>query len=183
MPPNQPDNHPSEAKPAPLGTPEIREEDVRNPGVSYEPSQADLRVVLGFLFALGLATALVLLVLWGMFGYFRGKSAERGPLPGPGMYTSAPNVPQPQLQPDPVADYNVYRLSDQERLNSYGWVDQKAGIARIPIDKAMDLVVERGLPWKRPGTGLAPTAPNPNPAIGAMPGATRAQEDLNKTRK
>jgi hypothetical protein len=183
MPPKQPDDRPSEAQPASLGTPGIREEDVRNPGVNYEPAQPDLRVVLGFLFALGLATVLILLVLWGMFGYFRGKSAERGPLPAPGMYTSAPNVPQPELQPDPVADYNEYRLSDQEKLNSYGWVDQKAAIARIPIDKAMDLVVERGLPWKKPGTGPAPTAPNPNPAIGAMPGATRAQEDLNKTRK
>ena len=162
---------------------EIREEDVRNPGVAYEPSQADLRVVLGFLVALGLATVMVLFVLAGMFGYFRSKSAERGPLPSPRMYTSPPSVPQPQLQPDPVADYNVYRLSAAETLNSYGWVDQKAGIARIPIDKAMDLVVERGLPWKAPGTGPTPTAPNPNPATGPMPGASRAQEDLSKTNK
>ncbi|HYN15594.1 MAG TPA: hypothetical protein VES66_07385 [Terriglobales bacterium] len=163
--------------------PEIRQDDVRNPGVAYEPREADLRVVLWFLAALGLAAVLVLLVLWGMFGYFRSKSAERGPLPSPRMYTSAPSVPQPRLQPNPVADYNVYRLSDQETLNSYGWVDQKAGTTRIPIDRAMDLVVERGLPWKAPGTGPAPTAPNPNPATGPMPGASRAQEDLSKTRK
>ncbi len=160
--------------------PEVREEDVRNPGVSYEPSQADLRVVLGFLLALGLASVMVLLVLWGMFGYFRGKSAERGPLPNPRMYTSAPSVPQPRLQPNPVADYNLYHLSDQETLNSYGWVDQKAGIARIPINKAMDLLVERGLPWKEPGTGPWPTAPNPNAATGPMPGASRAREDWSK---
>ena len=162
---------------------EIREDNAINPSVSYEPSQADLRVVLAFLAALALAAALVLLVLWGMFSYFRGKSAERGPLPSPRMYTSPPNVPQPQLQPDSVADYNVYRLSSTEILESYGWVDQKAGVARIPIDKAMDLVVERGLPWHAPGTGPAPTAPNPNPATGPMPGASRGQEDLNKTRK
>jgi len=118
-----------------------------------------------------------------MFGYFRSKSAERGPLPSPRMYTSPPNVPRPQLQPDPVADYNVYRLSAKEILDSYGWVDRNAGIARIPIDKAMDLVVERGLPWHQPGTGPAPTAPNPNPATGPMPGAARGQEDLSKTRK
>ncbi|HVP51177.1 MAG TPA: hypothetical protein VMT05_03655 [Terriglobales bacterium] len=163
--------------------PEISEEKAFNPGVSYEPSQADLRVVLGFLLALALASVMVLFVLWGMFGYFRSRSAERGPLPSPRMYTSPPSVPQPQLQPDPVADYNEYRLSAGQTLNSYGWVDQKAGTVRIPIDRAMDLVAERGLPWQAPGTGLAPTAPNPNPATGPMPGATRAQEDLNKTRK
>ena len=155
--------------------PEVREDDAFNPGVSYEPSEADLRVVLVFLAALALAAALVLLVLWGMFSYFRTKSAERGPLPSPRMYTSPPNVPQPQLQPDPVADYNVYRLSAKETLDSYGWVDQKAGIARIPIDKAMDLVAERGLPWKAPGTGPVPTAPNPNPAEGPMPGTSRGE--------
>ena len=166
----------------PQNMPEAQEE-VRNEGVSYEPSQADLRVVLGFLFSLGLASALVLLVLWGMFSYLRSKSAERGPLPSPRMYTSPPSVPQPKLQPDPVADYNVYRLSAKETLESYGWVDQSAGVARIPIDKAMELTVQRGLPWHQPGTGPAPTAPNPNPATGPMPGAARGEEDLSKTRK
>jgi len=161
----------------PPSEPEVREEDVRNPGVSYEPREADLRVVLAFLAALGLASVMVLLVLWGMFSYFRARSAERGPLPSPRMYTSPPGVPQPRLQPNPVADYNVYRLSAGETLNSYGWVDQKAGIARIPIDKAMDLVAERGLPWKMPGAGPAPTAPNPNPAEGSLPGASRGRRN------
>ena len=31
-------------------------------------------------------------------------------------------------------------------LNTYGWVDQKAGVVRIPIERAIDLLVERGLP-------------------------------------
>ena len=30
-------------------------------------------------------------------------------------------------------------------LHSYGWVDQQAGIVRIPIDRAMTLLTERGL--------------------------------------
>ncbi|HYY68644.1 MAG TPA: hypothetical protein VE734_02845 [Terriglobales bacterium] len=165
----------------PLNERELREEDLRNPGVSYEASQADLRVVLGFLVALGLASIMVLLVLWGMFSYFRGLSARRGTLPSPVTYSSAPKVPRPQLQPNPVADYNVYRLTDEEILNSYGWVDQKAGTTRIPIDRAMDLLVERGLPWKAPGTGPVPTAPTPNPATGPLPGAA-AEEEIRKTK-
>jgi len=166
----------------PLNQPKIHEEE-RNPDVNYEASQPDLRVVIAFLVSLGLATVMVLLVLWGMFSYFRQLSARRGPLPTTTTYSLPPRVPPPKLQPDPVADYNVYYLSDQEKLNSYGWVDQKAGIARIPIDKAMDLVVERGLPWHAPGTGPAPTVPNPNPASGPLPGASREQEDVSKTRK
>jgi hypothetical protein len=98
------------------------------------------------------------------------------------VYGSAPNIPAPKLQPDPVADYHVYQLSDHEILNSYGWVDQNAGLTRIPIDRAMDLLVQRGLPWKAPGTGPAPTAPNENPASGPYPGASREQEDIGNTR-
>ena len=163
--------------------PEIREEDVHNPHVGFEASEADLRVVLGFLAALGLATAMILIVLWGMFTYFRNRSAQWAPLPSPQVYSSPPKIPRPVLQPDPVADYNVYRLTEQQLVNSYGWVDQKEGTVRIPIDRAMDLLVQRGLPWKAPGTGAAPTGENPNPATGAMPGAQRLQEDLTKNKK
>ena len=164
--------------------PEIPAEEIRNPGVTYEPREADLSVVPRFLGALGLASVVVLLVLWGMFAYFRGKSAERGPLPSPRMYTSAPSVPQPRLQPNPVADYDVYRLSDQATLDSYGWVDQKAGIARIPIDRAMQLLAERGLPWKTPTPTPAPGAGTaPNPAVEQLPGASRAQQDIGRTNR
>ena len=166
----------------PLNPSEIREEDVRNPGVEYDPRQPDLRVVLAFLAALALASGLVLLVLWGMYGYFRNVSARRGPLPSPEVYGSAPNIPAPKLQPDPVADYHVYQLTDHELLSSYGWVDQKAGTARVPIDRAMDMLVQRGLPWKAPGAGPPPTGPNENQATGPYPGASREQQDLGKTR-
>lgn len=33
------------------------------------------------------------------------------------------------------------RRVEEERLHRYGWVDRDHGVARIPIDKAMDLVV------------------------------------------
>jgi len=146
--------------------PEIRVQELENPDVTYEPTQADLRVVLGFLVALGLACAMVLLVLWGMFAYFRRQTAQWAPAPG--VYSTAPKVPNPVLQPDPVADYGQFHLSEQQTLNSYGWVDQKAGVTHIPIDRAMNLLVERGLPWKTPGTTPSAT-PSTTPARSTAP--------------
>jgi hypothetical protein len=137
----------------PANNPEIREQDVRNPGVAYEHSEADLRVVISFLVALTLSAAMILLVLWGMYSYFRRSSAAYAPAPF--EFSRQPKVPPPQLQPDPVADYNVYRLSEQQMLDSYGWVDQSGGVVRIPIDRAMDLLVQRGLPWQAPGSPAA----------------------------
>jgi hypothetical protein len=51
--------------------------------------------------------------------------------------------PAPRLQPDPAADLAVERARQQARLQGYAWVDRDAGIARIPIGRAMALLVER----------------------------------------
>jgi hypothetical protein len=58
--------------------------------------------------------------------------------------------PEPRLEPDPVAPRLAVRAREQEKLASYGWVDANAGVARIPIERAMELLVERGLPPSKP---------------------------------
>ena len=54
--------------------------------------------------------------------------------------------PEPRLQVSAPKDLKLYKAAQGEILNSYGWVDQKAGILRIPIDRAMDILVQKGLP-------------------------------------
>ena len=56
----------------------------------------------------------------------------------------------PALQSDPPADLNDYNRRMQDRLNSAGWLDEDAGTVHMPIDRAMDLMVERGLPEEEP---------------------------------
>ncbi len=45
-----------------------------------------------------------------------------------------------------MQDRKQIATSEENILHSYGWVNQSSGIVRIPIDKAMQLIVERGLP-------------------------------------
>ena len=54
--------------------------------------------------------------------------------------------PDPRLQPDPRAQLQALRAYEKERLSTYGWVDKGAGVAHMPIERAMQLVAERGLP-------------------------------------
>jgi hypothetical protein len=54
--------------------------------------------------------------------------------------------PRPVLQVAPARDLRQYLEEENAVLNSYGWVDQKAGVVRIPIDRAMDLLLQKGLP-------------------------------------
>jgi len=57
---------------------------------------------------------------------------------------AAPPVPpEPRLETDPREDFQEYFSKQQETLKSYGWKSRSEGKVRIPIDRAMELVVER----------------------------------------
>ena len=63
------------------------------------------------------------------------------------------------LQVTPGLDLRELRKTEDERLNGYGWVDEGAGVAHIPVDAAIDLVLEQGLPARGPAAEQsAPTA-------------------------
>ncbi|HHB90475.1 MAG TPA: hypothetical protein ENK60_04135 [Anaerolineae bacterium] len=55
---------------------------------------------------------------------------------------------EPVIQIDPVGDWKAYKAQQEELLNSYGWVDKDAGIARIPIERAIELTAQQGLPHR-----------------------------------
>ena len=52
----------------------------------------------------------------------------------------------PHLQVDPHQDWVTLRAREDQELNTYGWIDRTAGVVRIPIERAMDLTLQRGLP-------------------------------------
>jgi hypothetical protein len=56
------------------------------------------------------------------------------------------NFPAPQLEVNERTEINDQRLHEEETLSTYDWIDQKAGTVRIPIDRAMELMAQRGLP-------------------------------------
>ena len=67
--------------------------------------------------------------------------------------------PEPRLERTERTEINDFRMREEETLNSYGWVDEKAGTVSIPIERAMELVAERGLPVLPPnGSDTAPPA-------------------------
>lgn len=67
---------------------------------------------------------------------------------------AAPAYQGPLLQVKPEEDLRWMREHDASDLQSYGWVDRPRGIVRLPVSRAMDLLVERGLPPVSPGKTL-----------------------------
>ena len=39
--------------------------------------------------------------------------------------------------------------AEEAALNSYGWVDKDAGIVKIPVDRAMEILAKKGLPARK----------------------------------
>ena len=54
--------------------------------------------------------------------------------------------PSPRLEEDERGQLNGIRLKEEQTLSTYDYIDKNAGTVRIPIDRAMDLIVQRGLP-------------------------------------
>ncbi len=140
----------------------------------YERSDIGVAPVLYFLVGLAVAGLLVYFLVEGIYLYLEKRSqAEQTPVSP--LVTNAPadtrklpadykdylkqNFPSPQLEIDERGQLDKIRIDEAQKLSTYDWVDQKAGTVRIPIDRAMDLIAQRGLPVRAQGaTGEAPAA-------------------------
>jgi len=102
-----------------------------------------LRLLLGLL----VVVALAFVLMWKFSGYLYESELAQDPPPPVLPESRLPyEPPSPRLQADPLTDITVYRAAAETRLDSYGWSDEARGIAHIPIERAIDLVVEKGLP-------------------------------------
>jgi hypothetical protein len=107
----------------------------------FEETDVNVVAVGKFAIALLLVILAAMALLVGVFKYFQSMDGGRAVSVDP-----AKVFPQPQLQKTPIPDLKAVRAAEDQVLNSYGWVDQQNGVARIPIAQAMEMVVQRGLP-------------------------------------
>jgi hypothetical protein len=71
---------------------------------------------------------------------------ERDTPPPPLAATLPQTPPEPRLQQTPGVDLQKFRAEEEKVLQNYGWIDAQSGIAHIPIERAMELTAQRGLP-------------------------------------
>lgn len=89
------------------------------------------------------ATVAISALMWFMFQYFAAQAKSSDPQLSP-MATDVKKLPpEPRLQISPVTDLKQTQDIDEAYLENYGWVDDKSGVVRIPIDEAKKLIVQR----------------------------------------
>jgi hypothetical protein len=136
----------------------------------YEREDLGAREIYGFLLGLALLGVLVYFMANGIYWSLEKYSGARQPQQNPMKQKAETDTrdtdtakvqgeikstfPEPRLETDERNELTEPRVQEEEYLNSYGWVDQPAGVVHIPIERAMQLVAERGLP-ERPQGGIA----------------------------
>lgn len=154
------------------------DQDLFNPETKHEQSDVPIKPLF---WAIAIFVAFAFFTHFLIFFLFKGLAKSERQQDAPPMTAmqrpADMSVPQnqPLLQPfprkssengevvppytdTPVTDLDQMVRSQNEALNSYGWVDRQKGVVRIPIDVAMDLVAQRGLPAATQPSPLTPVA-------------------------
>ena len=116
------------------------------PGAKYEHTDIDVSV--GYKFALWLAVAMVIsaFIVYGTFYFFerRAAAADVAAQKYPLAVGQQKAPPLPNLQAQPFRDIYQLRHGEDQKLTGYGWVDKDGGVTHIPIDRAMEVMLQRG---------------------------------------
>jgi hypothetical protein len=127
-------------------------------------------------FSLGLllVVVLVLVVLHWMVGYW---TSQRGQAVREFSALEAKQLPPaPRLEIASGAELQELRAHEEALLDSYGWVDRDAGLVRIPIERAIELIGQQGLPARSRGGPPRPTEVGPNDASGGSNAQRQTRE-------
>jgi hypothetical protein len=157
-------------------------DDGKSESAAYETRDVKVRPLAVFIAGLTIVGVFVYLVSYMLIGLFGGQAAREDAQVAPSSVSRpalAPGEerlpPEPRLQAAPAADMGALRREEDAILTTYGWVDRQAGVVRIPIDVAMQQVLEEGFPVRQPDSA-PPSAGTPAPG-----GLTTPQERVLKT--
>ncbi len=134
------------------------EASIENPEIEHEYRDVNIRPIVLFAASLAVLLSVVGIGLWFGLNYLANREATGG-VPSAPLLDVVPRQPPTVLEPEveepadfpglqaaPQRDWQEMLAAENELLTRYEWIDQDAGVARIPIDRAMELLLERGLP-------------------------------------
>jgi hypothetical protein len=133
-----------------------------NADTGYESEDLSPQGVFYFMGGVAVLGVVIYFLLIGMYRYLDNYDRTHQPPANPMAATTGVDpqtmnykqildqaqqtFPKPVLEHSEQTQYVEELKKENEVLGSYDWVDQKNGVVRIPIDRAMDLVAQQGLP-------------------------------------
>jgi hypothetical protein len=118
-----------------------------DPPAHYERRGVNVSIVVVTSLAMIVLGLLIHFSVTGLFDVFRSRATARDVMPSAIMLGQPRKLPpEPRLQSDEAGDLDKLHQNEDAILQTYGWVDRNAGIVRIPVERALDIVAARGLP-------------------------------------
>ena len=144
-------------------------------GSGHELREVNVRFIVVSLFALLIGAFLCCLLTVGIFQFFHSTyRPDRAAIESPQVIP-----PEPRVEDKPFLQLRTERAREDHVLNSYAVIDKSQGIVRIPIDRAIDMLAEKGLPahdyLSDILAGKKPAAPPKTPEPKRLQGSINAQ--------
>jgi hypothetical protein len=118
--------------------------------VHHEESDVNIGPLFGFAVGLTVAVTVIMFLVWLLFQFYASREAQKTTPEYPLAVQQENRLPpEPRLQTNPRQDLSDLRAQEDQILRSYGWVDRNANVVRIPIEQAMKLTLDRGLPARQ----------------------------------
>jgi hypothetical protein len=117
-----------------------------DPTTRFEHMDVNFTAVLLTGLGLLLAVWAITVLIYPYFSYLEHARAKTSPPPLPAARQGNPMPPEPRIQEDPKRDMRYMRAYEDGLLKQYRWVDRGRGIAAIPIDQAIRILAQKGIP-------------------------------------
>jgi hypothetical protein len=131
---------------------------LQNPNVKHEKSDVRIKPLIMFAVYLTIAAAIIHVMMYLLFQYFEDRAvisegppsplaAERQALPPEPRLQLSPSEEgqdRPNLREHPLEELKFMQAEERTALTEYGWVDQQSGVVRLPIERAKQLLFEKG---------------------------------------
>lgn len=116
--------------------------------VGHEGQDADIRPIV--LTGIGLALTVVVVgaIVYGIFRYLETHpitSVQSNPM----AVFDSQIPPAPRIEEHPAIEIQELHAQEDQTLSTYGWIDKNKGVVRIPIDRAIELQLQRGFPTRK----------------------------------
>lgn len=114
---------------------------------------------------LAAGTIVICLLMWAMYRGIAHLERRHDPAPPPLAEERRPQPlpPAPRLQSSPDDDMATFRAEEDRTLGTPAWIDRQAGVVRLPIGLAMDVLARRGLTATGAPSQTSPAPSGPEP--------------------
>jgi|SRR5580700_3083504 hypothetical protein len=120
-----------------------------NQTFSHETEDANVRAIVITGVALAIGAAIVFVIVHWIFQYLADHPLTTA-RPNPMAETDRQQFPPaPRLEEHPAIELKDLHSQEDRILSTYGWTDKTGGVVRIPIDRAMELQLQRGFPTRK----------------------------------